>query len=60
MCPPSLNSQIFQVLEYEAGEDEDRWVEIGDLKSSSGWHAALSIGPPELPCLAGRWTTPRS
>ena len=48
------------MLEYEAGEDEDRWVGIGDLKSSIGWHAALSIGPPELPCLAGRWTTPKS
>ena len=39
--PPS------QVLQF----DMNRWVEVGKMSTARGFHAVLSAGPRDLPCL---------
>ena len=43
---------VYQVLEYRPAP-WDTWVKVGDLQAARGYHASLSIGPQQLPCLAG-------
>ena len=39
-----------QVLEYQP-QPWNQWVKIGDLAQARIWHATLSIGVEQLPCL---------
>ena len=42
----------WQVLEYHP-EPWDQWVTVGNIQVARDSHAVLSIGPQQLPCLAG-------
>ena len=48
----SFNFFVYQVLEYHT-PPWDTWVKVGDLQAARGYHASLSIGPQQLPCLTG-------
>ena len=39
-----------QVLEYHP-QPWNQWVQVGDLQQERGYHATLSIGVEQLPCL---------
>ena len=39
-----------EVLEYQPGPPE-QWVEVGTLQEGRVFHALLSIGNGQLPCL---------
>ena len=41
-----------QVLEYQP-QPWNEWVKVGDLVQAREYHATLTIGPEELPCLSG-------
>ena len=45
-------SFVWQVLEYHPAP-WDQWVTVGNIQASRYNHAVLSIGPQQLPCLAG-------
>ena len=52
-----INDQVcfsfaWQVLEYQP-QPWNQWVKIGDLAQARSFHATLSIGPEQLPCLSG-------
>ena len=40
------------MLEYQP-QPWDEWVEVGHLKKGRAEHATVSVGPQQLPCLAG-------
>ena len=50
-----INDQVcsyfaFQVLEYHP-QPWNQWVQLGDLQQARFYHATISIGQEQLPCL---------
>ena len=47
-----INLFVQQLLEYHP-KPWDQWISIGELQDVRTFHAVLSVGPSDLPCLSG-------
>ena len=46
------NLFVQQLLEYHP-KPWDQWISVGELQDVRTFHAVLSVGPSDLPCLSG-------
>ena len=47
-CSSSFDGQV---IEYQPAES--KWSKVGDLQKPRGYHAVVTVGTQELPCMEG-------